>query len=201
MSDARAMLDDLPFCVNRAAFSFRRFSDSTLRAVGLAPQPPGLAVVLHTLHAWGACTVQRLVEATHLANGTLTGLLDALERDGHVRRMAHATDGRSWVVKITAKGRRLCARLERRHEIVMALFRQTLTRDESAELARLLGKLTTAMRTYAAGQDQPARTGRTNRPISRKTQRQRAVPAAAIARAPHRTRRTLRSSFHHPTRQ
>lgn len=90
---------------------FRRFNDRTLRAVGLKPQPPGMASVLHALEEQDDCTVNSVVQRTHLANGTLTGLLDALERDGCLQRAANPDDGRSWRIQLTPAGRRLCAKL------------------------------------------------------------------------------------------
>jgi DNA-binding MarR family transcriptional regulator len=148
-----SVLHDLPFSVNKAGLSFRRLCDVTSKDVGLAPQPPGMAFVLHTLHELSDCTVNALVEHTHLPNGTLTGLLDALECDGHVQRLRNDADGRSWIVRLTPAGRRLCRKLDRRHATVMRLFSKALSDEESAKLVRLLAKLTTAMRGYIAARE------------------------------------------------
>jgi DNA-binding MarR family transcriptional regulator len=51
-------------------------------------------------------------------------LLDGLERDRCIRRVRNADDGRSWRVCLTEKGRRLCAKLDQRHRVVMDLFRE-----------------------------------------------------------------------------
>lgn len=150
-SDAPAgdtILEDLPFCLARAGLGFRRFNDRSLRAVGLKAQAPGRASVIHALREADDCPVSSLVARTHLPNGTLTGLLDALEREGHVQRVRDAHDGRSWRVRLTAKGRRLGAKLEQRHRLVMEVLRETLSRTEAAELKRLLARITDRMRTY-----------------------------------------------------
>jgi DNA-binding MarR family transcriptional regulator len=142
------VLEDLPFCLARATLAFRRFNDLTLRAIGLASLAPGAASILHALQEERSCTVNRLVEKTHLPNGTLTGLLDELEEEGFLARFSNPEDGRSWLVGITTQGLRLCRKLQRRHGLVMEFFDKTLTGAEQAELVRLLGKVTRCMRTY-----------------------------------------------------
>ena len=143
-----SVLEDLPFCLARATLSFRRFNDQTLRAIGLPSLAPGAASVLHALQEEQRCTVNRLVERTHLPNGTLTGLLDELEGEGYLARFSNPEDGRSWLVGLTARGLRLCKKLQTRHGLVMEVFGEALTDTEQAELVRLLGKVTQCMRAY-----------------------------------------------------
>ncbi len=143
-----SVLEDLPFCLARAALGFRRFNDQTLRAIGLPSLVPGAASVLHALQEEPRCTVNRLVERTHLPNGTLTGLLDELEEEGYLARFSNPEDGRSWLVGLTTSGLRLCGKLQRRHGMVMGIFGEALTDAEQAELVRLLGKATQCMRAY-----------------------------------------------------
>lgn len=163
------MLEDLPFYLARAALNFRRFNDRTLRAVGLKSQAPGIASVLHALDEEDDCTVNSLVERTHLPNGTLTGLLDGLERDRCIERSPNPADGRSWNIRLTPKGRRLCAKLQQRHRMVMAVFSDTLSEQEIAELKRLLARVTARMRTFTSSE---------NRPTARKPARVRKSKAA-----------------------
>ncbi len=168
MPAPRSLLEDLPFHLAKATLGFRRFNDQTLRAVGLEAQAPGLATVLHTLAELDACPVSLLVEKTHLPNGTLTGLLDTLERDGHIRRTPNPADGRSWLVGLTRRGQRLCDKLQERHRIVMGLFREALSEAEAAELTRLLGRLTTRMHQYGLEPEAPPRAKRPQRPAGGK---------------------------------
>jgi DNA-binding MarR family transcriptional regulator len=143
-----SVLEDLPFCLARATLGFRRFNDLTLRAIGLASLAPGAASILHALQEEPSCTVNRLVERTHLPNGTLTGLLDELEGAGYLARFSNPEDGRSWLVGLTTQGLRLCRKLQKRHTLVMGVFGETLTDPEQSELVRLLGKVTQCMRAY-----------------------------------------------------
>lgn len=148
-----SVLEDLPFCLARATLAFRRFNDQTLRAAGLPALPPGAASVLHVLAEEGQrCPVNCLVERTHLPNGTLTGLLDELEKAGYLARCANPDDGRSWLVGLTPAGLRLCAKLQKRHDLVMDVIGETFTSNEQAELARLLEKATHCMRAYRPGE-------------------------------------------------
>ncbi len=140
----------LPFALARASLHFRRFSDQTLRAVGLGALAPGLATLLHALEELGDCTVNQLVGKTQLPNSTLSGLLDTLEKQGLLKRRANPEDGRSWLLVLTPKGRRVCAKLDERHRLVLGLFQGVMSEKESAELTRLLEKITDCMRTYQA---------------------------------------------------
>lgn len=153
MPKSRPILEDLPFHLARATLSFRRFNDLTLRSVGLDRMAPGLATVLHAVEELSECTVNQLVEKTHLPNGTLTGLLDTLQRDGHIQRNRNPEDGRSWLIGLTEVGRQLCEKLHKRHWLAMDHFHEALTNAESAELTRLLEKATVCMRSYTTKQD------------------------------------------------
>lgn len=146
-----SVLEDLPFCLARATLAFRRFNDQSLRAVGLPSLAPGQASILHALEEEQRCTVNRLVERTHLPNGTLTGLLDDLEKKGYLTRFSNPEDGRSWLVGLTAPGIRLCRKLHKRHEMVMEVLGEALSGAEQEELARLLGTITHWMREYRPG--------------------------------------------------
>ena len=172
------VLDDLPFHLARMALAFRRFSDRTLRAFGLPAQPPGIASVLHALDERDDCSVNSLVDRTHLPNGTLTGLLDRLERERCLRRTRNAEDGRSWRIRLTPKGRRLCARLGERHRLVTALFADTLSPEETAQLKRLLTRLTARLRAFGADDDAVATVAVPGRPTLR----------ASVARTPAKRR-------------
>jgi DNA-binding MarR family transcriptional regulator len=147
VSDA-SILEDLPFYLARVGLSFRRFNEQTLRAVGLKSQAPGLASVVHALREQDDCAVSSLVERTHLPNGTLTGVLDALEHDGCIQRARDSEDRRSWRIRLTAKGHRLGAKLEKRHHLVMEVLGQALSEKEAAEFKRMLGRVTDHMRAH-----------------------------------------------------
>lgn len=160
------VLEDLPFYLARASLNFRRFNDRTLRELGLPSLAPGAASVVHALAENKNCTVSSVAERTQLPNGTLSGLLDSLEVDGYLRRVENADDGRSWRLRLTARGRRLAAKLTRRHEVVMRHFSEVLSEQETAQLKDLLARLTARMRAYPAHSTSKSRRQRPDGPGS-----------------------------------
>lgn len=143
-------LEDLPFCLVRAAVAFRRMNDCALREVGMRPQPLGAGSVLHSLYEENSCNVNSLFKRTQLPNGTLTGVLDGLERDGLIRRVNNVDDGRSWLIQLTPEGENKMKTVMKRHKIIMDVFDSALTPAESASLKRALHRLTEAMNGYVS---------------------------------------------------
>lgn len=95
-------------------------------------------VVLFVLRVWGAKESNEVAAEAGITGGTLTGVLNTLERRGLVKRTAHATDGRRVVVTPTAKGRRTVDAIMpvfNRHE---AIVTSGMSDHDRAELARLL---------------------------------------------------------------
>lgn len=95
---------------------------------------------------WG--TQSRMAEAMGITDATLTHHLNALEKQGLVRRWREADNRRVQQVALTAAGEALFARLR---EVAMRhdrRLRSNLTDKEAALLAELLDKL-------RAGIDQP----------------------------------------------
>jgi DNA-binding MarR family transcriptional regulator len=78
--------------------------------------------VIWLVHAHGPCTQRDLAEALRVSPRNVTGLVDALEQTGFVRRTPHPTDRRATLVELTAHGREAAERLV----------------EEQAEFARLL---------------------------------------------------------------
>jgi DNA-binding MarR family transcriptional regulator len=78
--------------------------------------------VVWLVHAHGPCTQRDLAEALRVSPRNVTGLVDALEHTGFVRRTPHPTDRRATLVELTAHGRETAARLV----------------EEQADFARLL---------------------------------------------------------------
>jgi len=52
-------------------------------------------------------TPKELVEKTWITKGTLTGVIDRLEAKGLVERLPSAVDGRSKIIALTGKGKKL----------------------------------------------------------------------------------------------
>jgi DNA-binding MarR family transcriptional regulator len=140
------VLDDPPFHLARLMIAFARLSSVTLREEGLSPQAAGVGSVLHALFEAEELPAKVLAQRTHLPKGTLTGVLERLEKAGWIKRLVDPEDGRAWRVRLTARGRALQPRMERRHARVMAVFHQALGVRDTQKLCRLLDQVTSAMR-------------------------------------------------------
>lgn len=81
-----------------------------------------------------------LAEQAGVTRGTITGLLDGLERDGHVDRLSHDEDRRKLVVRLTPKGRRLARELTATHGRWIASLFSDFSETERTSLRRLLAK-------------------------------------------------------------
>lgn len=76
-----------------------------------------------------------------ITRGTMTKVLDSLERAGLVRRTSHPHDRRMLLVEITGEGRRCMNELlPRLHRLEVGWF-DVLTPDEQETVVRLLGKV------------------------------------------------------------
>ena len=95
-------------------------------------------VVLFVLHIWGAKESRELAAEAGISGGTLTGVLDTLERKGLVARQPVPTDRRRVGVVLTEAGTSVV------EEVMPAFNREEaqvtggLTVEETATLARLL---------------------------------------------------------------
>lgn len=96
-----------------------------------------------------------LAERAGVTRGTVTGLLDGLERSGFVRRGANDVDRRKLTVRLTVSGAALAQRVTKEHrEWIGALF-SDLTEAERDTLRHLLTKVfaRTVAGTREAGSD------------------------------------------------
>ena len=144
------LADELVECVTR----IRRLLDSRLQVHGVS---------LARKRVLGALVdgpePQSVLAATlDLAPRTITEAVDALERDGLVRRGADPDDRRVRLVHLTAAGRRTNQHaMATRREVVDEVFAE-LSAGEKAELQQLLGHLrerAAAMASPSPSSDRP----------------------------------------------
>lgn len=108
--------------------AFEAYSSAHIRTLGLTP--PQFDIVA-TLGNTEGMTFKELGEKTLITKGTLTGVVDRLAEKKLVRRVASATDGRSQIVQLTAKGEALFAKVFPAH---IAYARRAFDSIEAAEL-------------------------------------------------------------------
>lgn len=127
------LADELVECVTR----IRRVLDSRLQVHGVSVARTRVLGAL----ADGPARQAVLAETLELAPRTITEAVDALERDGLVRRAADPDDRRAWLVHLTAAGRRTYqAALTTRRQAVDQVFAD-LTSEQQAALSTQLHRL------------------------------------------------------------
>jgi len=86
--------------------AFEAYSAAHIRALGLTP--PQFDVIA-TLGNTPGMTATELGEKTLITKGTLTGVVDRLADRGWVERVAHGSDRRCQIVRLTKSGEALFA--------------------------------------------------------------------------------------------
>jgi len=82
-----------------------------------------------------------LADRMVVTRATMTGVIDALERRGLIRRRAHVADGRRQLIEITDEGRSIIdGALPHIHAVERDVF-ACLTEREQATLLRLVAKV------------------------------------------------------------
>jgi DNA-binding MarR family transcriptional regulator len=102
-------------------------------APGLSPaRLSALSVVVFT----GPVALGTLASAEQVTAPTMTRLVAGLEAEGLVRRDPHPTDGRSVLIRATAKGTRTLQRGRQRRVGAVAEMLSRLSQEELAEVER-----------------------------------------------------------------
>ena len=84
--------------------AFEAYSGADVRAAGLTP--PQFDIIA-TLGNTPGMTATELGEKTLITKGTLTGVVDRLAERGWVERVAHGSDRRCQIVRLTPAGQAL----------------------------------------------------------------------------------------------
>ncbi|MGJ7528895.1 MarR family winged helix-turn-helix transcriptional regulator [Variovorax sp. GB1P17] len=126
-----------------------------LRSGSATPDGPSIAKlsVLGQLHRHGPCSPTTLAAHERVKLQSLTRLLAELEAEGWIGRAPHPTDGRQWMLSLTADGTRRLKALMRSREAALAdAISTTLDADQRALLLQaceMLDGLTAALGSQA----------------------------------------------------
>lgn len=102
--------------------------------------------LLEILHCTGPKKMRELADELSLTPRNITDAIDALEREGLLRRMPHPTDRRATLIQLTALGVETSEReLAPRLETISGLFAE-LPEADQRRLTRLLDTLTEGLR-------------------------------------------------------
>ena len=96
---------------------------------------------LSVLASSGPMRIGELAQGEQVEPPTMTRLVDAMERDGHVTREPDPTDKRAVVLRVTGKGRRTLRDHRDQRVAVLAGGVRTLSPAQRAALAKGIGVL------------------------------------------------------------
>jgi len=115
--------------------AFEAYSATDIRALGLTP--PQFDIIA-TLGNTPGMTATELGEKTLITKGTLTGVVDRLSDRGWLERVAHGSDRRCQIIRLTKSGEALFAKVFPAH---MAHLAACFAGSSAAEHTRWQGAL------------------------------------------------------------
>lgn len=92
--------------------------------------------LLWALQHAGPSTQQTLARLCEVTPRNITGLVDALEHSGHVRRAPHPTDRRAVLVELTETSATMMARMQQEHEELNATLLAAVAPDDRETVTR-----------------------------------------------------------------
>lgn len=89
-----------------------------------------------------------LANSLGVTQATVSGLIRGLEESGHIKRLDHASDGRSCVVTLTEKGRRFMTEVRPEFNRWLDRIYSELSFDEREQLSSILDKLSQSIKRH-----------------------------------------------------
>ena len=129
---------DAYVALRRTADAVSRYVEAELGEWGVTTAQYG--VLLHLMKG-EALSLTDLSGLIFRSNSTLTSLIDRMERDGLVARVAHENDRRVTTVALTQKGRELLLEIRGHHRPFLAGMMSCLSPEELSHLSALLNKI------------------------------------------------------------
>jgi DNA-binding MarR family transcriptional regulator len=125
------------------------FADSFERWAGRKAIEAGASIprlrLLYSVHCHGPQKMADLAEALAVTPRNVTALVDGLEREGLVRRVAHSTDRRITLVELTCNSEGVAAQFAAYQTSIASLF-EGIGESDRGPLLRLLEALRDRMR-------------------------------------------------------
>ncbi|PRB11557.1 MarR family winged helix-turn-helix transcriptional regulator [Microbacterium sp. MYb62] len=126
---------------------FQKDMARAFEGTGLTPARVHLLWVLQ--HA-GASTQQALARLCEVTPRNITGLVDALEASGHVRRTPHPTDRRAVLVELTPTAVETMTRMQEEHARLDATLVQAIAPEDRAAVERGVSALAAHLESLVA---------------------------------------------------
>jgi DNA-binding MarR family transcriptional regulator len=123
------------------------------RAIEAGASVPRIRL-LYSIHCNGPQKMADLAEELTVTPRNVTALVDGLEAEGLVRRIAHSTDRRVTLVELTCNSELVESQF-RSYQTALTDLISTLSESDQRDLARMLGMLRERMATRLAGSPAP----------------------------------------------
>ncbi|WP_350346933.1 MarR family transcriptional regulator [Agromyces sp. G08B096] len=125
-----------PTVLDRLLLISELFQKDMARAFDGTPLTPARTRVLWVLAATGPSTQQALAGALEVSARNITGLVDALEEAGYVRRTPHPTDRRATIVELTERAADVMAGMQRDHAELSSTLIEAVAPSDRAGFER-----------------------------------------------------------------
>jgi DNA-binding MarR family transcriptional regulator len=135
---------------------FQRDMARYFRGSGLTESRVGVLWVLQTD---GPCTQQAIALALCVSARNISGLVDALESDGFVRRVAHPKDRRAVLVELTARSSEFMTRMQREHDELNSALLAAVAPADAPAFARGIGAVADRLRELVLAAEAEASAG------------------------------------------
>lgn len=125
-----------PLLLDRLLQIGELFQRDMARAFDGSGLTPARIHLLWTLQHAGPSTQQALAALLEVTPRNVTGLVDALEQSGHVRRTPHPTDRRAVLVELTETAAATMAQMQREHADLNETLLGSIDPDDRAAVER-----------------------------------------------------------------
>jgi MarR family 2-MHQ and catechol resistance regulon transcriptional repressor len=124
----------------RTSSMLLKLSDRFFSQFGLTDAQFNILMILNDYGGEGM-SQQDLSEHLIVTKSNMVGLVDRLEKTGHVRRKSHPTDRRSYQVMLTAKGREVVEKIKKSYFREVDRMMSVLTDSQKRSLILSMEKL------------------------------------------------------------
>jgi DNA-binding MarR family transcriptional regulator len=150
-ADSNAEIDGIVETLIYLYAESRRITKHAARELGLTG--PQLSV-MKLLETMGDLSLSNLSERIRAQNSTVTGIIDRMEREGLVVRERSTSDRRVVYIKLTPKGAALAKTIEVEPMEIFRTVLQALSKEDTRDLLRILGKLQKRVRALVPDDDE-----------------------------------------------
>ncbi|RPF54828.1 MarR family winged helix-turn-helix transcriptional regulator [Abyssicoccus albus] len=124
--------------LSRAFHAVEKKTAEDIRQYGVSPTEFG---VLELLYHKGKQPIQKIAQSILLTSGSMTYVIQKLEKEGYIRKSVCENDKRVTYIKLSTKGLLLIGEAFPKHAKAVNKIFENLTETEQVELQNLLKKV------------------------------------------------------------